>query len=96
MPIWGPDRTPIDTDGLAGLDDLARPFMARGHRVGDWDDVFAAIELVVGVADADRAHAHEDLIGSDRRCREVLDLKFARLVVTSAFMSDLLRKCRRR
>ena len=54
-------------DGLAGLDDFARPFVAGRHRVGDGDDVLAAVELVVRVADADRAHAHEDLVGCDRR-----------------------------
>jgi hypothetical protein len=33
--------------GLADLDHLARPFVARYHRIGDWNDVVAAIELVV-------------------------------------------------
>jgi hypothetical protein len=34
-------------DSLAGFDDLARPFVARDHRIVDRDDVLAAIELVV-------------------------------------------------
>ena len=51
----------------AGFNDLARPFVSGRHRVGDGDDVLAAVELVVRVADADRAHAHEDFIGCDRR-----------------------------
>src|SRR5580658_6793239 len=67
-------------DCPAGLDYLARPFVARDYRIVNRDDVLAAIELVVRMADADRAHAHEHLIRCDRRRGQVLDLKFARLV----------------
>ena len=54
-------------DGFAGLDDLTRPLVAGSHRIVDRDDVLAAVELVVGMANADRAHAHEDLMRSNRR-----------------------------
>ena len=56
-------------DGLAGLDDFTRPFVAGCHRIVDWDDVLAAIEFVVRMADADRAQAHEDLAGLSARER---------------------------
>src|SRR4029077_17433700 len=67
-------------DGLAGLDYFARPFVARDHRIVDRDDILTAVELVVRMADADCAHAHEHLVRSDRRRRQILDLKFARFV----------------
>ncbi len=44
---------------------FARPFVAGRHRILDRDDVLAAIEFVVGMADADRAHAHENFIRPD-------------------------------
>src|SRR5579863_8615001 len=67
-------------DGLAGLDYFSRPFVAWDYWIVDGDDVLAAIEFVVRMADADRAHAHKHFIRSDRRRGQVLDLKFARLV----------------
>ena len=50
----------VALDRLADLDDLAGPFVAGGHRIGDRDDVAAGEKLVVGMADADVGGADED------------------------------------
>ena len=47
---------------LADLDDLADPFVAGRHRIGDRDDVLAGEQLVVRMADADAARADQHLV----------------------------------